>query len=355
MNAINERGGYPTRNFKTGVFAAAEKTSGEAIRDTILVRGKACWGCVVACGRTTRVKEAPYQVEGEGPEYETTWSLGAMCGIDDLAAITYAHNLCDDMGIDQISFGVTVACAMELSEKGLLPKDKLAGLEMKFGNSQAIVELAWRTAYRNGIGDDIALGSKRLAEKYGDPELAMQVKGLELPAYDPRAFQGHGLGYATSNRGGCHLRAYMISPEVLDIPVKLDRFETKEKAKWVKWYQDYFSMLDSLVVCKFLTFALMPEDMTPLFNATMGYNWKVDDFMEAGERIYNLERMFINREGFDRKDDTLPARLLREPLPNGPSKGMICHLDRMLDEYYDLRGWQDGVPTQAKLRQLNLA
>ena len=354
VNVINERGGYPTRNFQTGVFESADKTSGETIKDTILVRGKACWGCTVACGRTTHVKTPPYQVEGEGPEYETTWSLGAMCGIEDLAAITYAHNLCDDMGIDQISFGSTVACAMELYEKGLLPKEKLEGLELKFGNPQAIVELAWRTAYRTGIGDDIALGSRRLAEKYGSPDSAMQVKGLELPGYDPRAFQGQGLGYATSNRGGCHLRAYMISPEVLDIPVKLDRTETKEKAKWVKWYQDYYSMIDSLVVCKFLSFALMPEDMTPLLNAATGWKWMVDDFMKAGDRIYTLERMFINREGFSRKDDTLPARTLRVPLSEGPSKGWVSHLDRMLDEYYNLRGWNDGVPTEAKLKQLNL-
>jgi len=354
VNPINERGGFPTRNFQTGVFETADKISGETIRDTILVKGKPCWGCIIACGRVTHVKTSPYQVEGEGPEYETAWSLGAMCGIDDLSAVTYAHNICDDMGIDPISLGATVACAMELYEKGLIPKEKLAGLDLKFGNPQAIVELAWKTGYRDGLGDDIALGSKRLAEKYGAPELAMHVKGLELPAYDPRAFQGHGLGYATSNRGGCHLRAYMISPEVLDIPVKLDRFETKGKAKWVKWYQDYFSVIDSLVVCKFLSFALLPEDMTPLLNAITGWNWTVEDFMQAGDRIYTLERLFINREGFSRKDDTLPTRLLKEPMPEGPSKGWVNRLDDMLDEYYHLRGWKDGVPTKQKLKELGL-
>lgn len=354
VNIINENGGYPTRNFQTGVFETADKTSGETIKDTILVKSKPCWGCIVACGRVTQVKAAPYQVEGEGPEYETTWSLGAMCGIDDLGAITYAHNLCDDLGIDGISFGVTVACAMELYERGLIPKEKLRGLKLNFGNPQTIVELAWKTAYRNGFGDDIALGARRLAEKYGAPELAMHVKGLELPAYDPRAFQGHGLGYVTSNRGGCHLRAYMISTEVLGIPVKLDRFETKGKAKWVKWFQDYFSVIDSLVVCKFLTFALLPEDIVPLINAITGWNWTVEDFMKAGERIYTLERLFINREGFDRKDDSLPARLLKEPMPEGPAKGYVVKLEEMLDEYYNLRGWKDGVPTEEKLKELEL-
>lgn len=355
VNVINERGGYPTRNFQTGVFETADDTSGETIKEKILVSGKPCWGCMIACGRVTRVRTPPYQVEGEGPEYETTWSLGAMCGIDDLGAITYAHNICDDMGMDPISFGSTVACAMELYEKGFIPKEKLSGLRLTFGNPQAIVELAWKTAYRNGFGDEIALGSKRLAEKYGAPDLAMHSKGLELPAYDPRAFQGHGLGYATSNRGGCHLRAYMISPEVLGIPVSLDRFDTKGKAKWVKWYQDYFSVIDSLVVCKFLSFALMPEDMTAMLNAITGWNWSEEDFMRTGDRIYTLERLFINREGFGRKDDTLPPRLLKEPMPEGPSKGYVTKLAEMLDEYYAIRGWRDGVPTKEKLAELGLA
>ncbi|KPV61803.1 MAG: Tungsten-containing aldehyde ferredoxin oxidoreductase [Candidatus Bathyarchaeota archaeon BA2] len=189
----------------------------------------------------------PYQVEGEGPEYETDWSLGAQCGIDDLDAITKAHNICDEMGIDPISFGNTVGCAMELYEKGKIPKEKLYGLELKFGNSQAIVELAWRTAYRIGFGNDIALGAKRLAEKYGAPEIAMHVKGLELPAYDPRGAKGYGLAYATSNRGGCHLRAYMIAPEILGIPEKLDPLKTEGKASWVKTLQDVCSICDSLV------------------------------------------------------------------------------------------------------------
>jgi len=296
----------------------------------------------------------PYQVEGEGPEYETTWSLGAMCGIDDLDAITKAHNICDEMGMDPISFGNTVACAMELYEKGLIPKERLSGLELKFGNPQAIVELAWRAARRDGFGNDIALGSKRLAEKYGAPELAMQSKGLELPAYDPRGIQGHGLGYATSNRGGCHLRAYMIAPEILGIPEKLDPLKTEGKAQWVKTFQDIFTICDALVVCKFLTFALNADDLKDLTNPITEWKWTTDDLLQTGDRIYTLERMFINREGFGRKDDTLPTRLLKEPMPDGPVKGHIFELDKMLDEYYELRGWKDGKPTKQKLKQLQL-
>jgi aldehyde:ferredoxin oxidoreductase len=356
VNIINEAGIFPTRNFQTGVFPTAGKTSGEALKETgILVKNKPCWGCPIACGRVSRVKNPPYQTDGEGPEYETTWSLGATCGIDNLEAITKAHNICDEMGIDPISFGSTVACAMELYEKGLIPKEKLGGLELKFGNPQAIVELAWRTAYRAGFGDEIAVGAKRLAKKYGAPELAMHVKGLELPAYDPRGVKGHGLGYATSNRGGCHLRAYMIAPEILGVPEKLDPLKTEGKAQWVKTFQDIFSICDSLVVCKFLTFALSADDLKDLTNPITGWNWATEDLLKTGDRIYTLERMFINREGFDRKDDTLPPRLLKEPMPEGAAKGHVADLEKMLDEYYRVRGWKDGKPTKEKLKELGLA
>ena len=355
VNVINEIGAYPTRNFQTGVFPTADKTSGETMRDKILVKGKPCWGCIVACGRVTKVTEPPYQVEGEGPEYETIWSMGAMCGIDDLNAIAKAHNICDDLGMDPISFGATVGCAMELNEKKLIPKSKLYGLDLKFGNPQAIVELAYWTGYRSNFGDDIALGSKRLAQKYGAPDLSMDVKGLELPAYDPRVVQGHGLGYATSNRGGCHLRAYMIAPEVAGIPEKLDPYQTAGKAKWVKTFQDLFSVCDSLVTCKFITFALSADDLKDLTNPLTDWNWTTDDFMQTGDRIYTLERMFINREGFGRKDDTLPKRLLKEPMPEGPAKGRVNELDKMLDDYYNVRGWKDGKPTEAKVKELGLA
>ncbi|MDI6820028.1 MAG: aldehyde ferredoxin oxidoreductase family protein [Candidatus Hodarchaeaceae archaeon] len=355
VNIINEHGIYPTRNFQTGTFPTADKTSGETIAKTILVKNKACWGCPIACGRVTRVTQPPYQVEGEGPEYETDWSLGANCGIDDLNAITKAHNLCDELGIDPISYGNTVGCAMELYERGKISKERLGGLELRFGNPQVIVELAWRTAYRVGFGDDIALGAKRLAEKYGVPELAMHVKGLELPAYDPRGVQGHGLGYATSNRGGCHLRAYMIAPEILGIPERLDGFATDGKARWVKTFQDLFAVCDSAVVCKFLTFAFGAPEIAELLNAIAGWNWSADDLLKAGERIYNLERLFINREGFGREHDTLPSRLLKEPMPEGPAKGHVVKLDAMLDEYYKLRGWKDGRPTPEKLKELGLS
>lgn len=356
VNIINKHGIYPTRNFQMGVFPAADEASGETIAETILVKSKACWGCPIACGRVTKITQAPWQVEGEGPEYEAIWALGAQCGVNGLGAIVKAHNLCDELGMDPISYGNALGCAMELYERGKISKERMGGLELKFGNPQAVVELTWRTAHRVGFGDDIALGAKKLAEKYGMPELAMHVKGLELPAYDPRGAQGHGLGYATSNRGGCHLRAYMIAPEVLGIPERVDRFATEGKARWVKWFQDLYAVVDSAVVCKFLTpFALMPADVAELLNAVTGWDWTPDDLMQAGERIYNLERLFINREGFGREQDTLPVRLLNEPMPEGPAKGRVVELDEMLDEYYKLRGWVDGKPRAEKLRELGLA
>ena len=354
VNIINETGGFPTRNFKTGVFEKAADISGERIAETVLVKKKACWGCIVACGRVSRVKTPPYQVDGEGPEYETAWSLGAMCGINDLNAVVKAHNICDDMGMDPISFGSTVACAMELYEKGKIPEEKLGGMTLEWGNPQTIVELAWRTAYRDGFGDEIAMGAKRLAAKYGMPELSMDVKGLELPAYDPRAYKGHGLGYATSNRGGCHLRAYLIAPEVLGIPEKLDPLTPQGKAEWVRIFQDLFCVVDSMVICKFSTFAIGAEEFVSVTNPITGWDWTADDIMKAGERIYNLERLYINREGFDGKDDTLPKRLLEEPMPEGAAKGHVVELKQMLEEYYKIRGWVNGRPTEEKLKELEI-
>jgi aldehyde:ferredoxin oxidoreductase len=189
----------------------------------------------------------------------------------------------------------------------------------------------------------------RLAKKYGAPELAMQVKGLELPAYDPRGVQGHALGFATSNRGGCHLRAYMIQVEIFGMPEKLDRFAVADKAKWVKMFQDLFAVVDSAQICKFAMNALGAPELTEFINAVTGWNWTADDTMKTGERIYNLERMFINREGFTGKDDTLPKRFLEIPNP------IPVRLSKLLSDYYEVRGWTDGKPTSSKLKELGLA
>lgn len=360
VNVINGEGGLPARNFQTGVFPAADKISGETLKDTLLIKGKGCWGCTIRCGRVTKIPAGgPFSGEGEGPEYESIWALGAQCGVDNLEAISKAGYLCNELGLDTIEMGNLIGLAMELYEKGYMEEKDTRGVDLRFGNEQAIVELTWRTAYRSGLGDDIAEGGIALAKKYKAPEFFMGVKGQGLPAYDPRAFQGHGLGYATSNRGGCHLRAYMIAAEVAGEVtgerIKLDPLKTEGKAKWLKIFQDLYGACDSLIVCKFNTFAVGAEEFAGLLTSATGWKYTAEDMMKIGERIYNLERAFNIREGFKgREEDTLPKRFLEEPLPEGPKKGQVLKLGEMLDEYYELRGWEDGVPTKAKLKELGL-
>ncbi len=359
VKIINGAGILPTRNFRTGVFEGADKISGELLAEKYLDRQKsleeACWGCMINCARYTRVTNSPFSGEGGGPEYETLWAFGAQTGTDNIEAVIKANYLCNELGLDTISMGHTIGTFMELVEKGKIPAEKLRGLKAEWGTPEAIVELVWRTAYRSGIGDDLAEGALRLAEKYGAPEVAMVVRGQELPAYDPRGAQGHGLAYATSNRGGCHLRAYMISPEVLGVPSQVDRFSTQGKPQLVKEFQDVFAFLDSMIVCKFSSFALWDEDYAAIVSAVTGFNLTKEDVHVVGERIYNAERVFnILSFGDGRSYDTLPKRLLEEPMPEGPSKGHVVRLSEMLNEYYKVRGWVDGRPTRAKLEELGL-
>ncbi len=350
---INENGLYPTRNFQTGVFEETEKVNGETLREKYLVRNVACWGCPIACGRKTKL---PNGREGEGPEYEVGWAYGADLGISDLEAIVEANYLSNELGLDPISAGGTIACAMEMYEKGYLPKDKVDGPELKFGNAEALLAYVKKIAYREGLGDELAEGSYRFAEKYGHPELSMSVKKQELPAYDPRGAQGHALEYATSNRGGCHVRGYMISPEILGVPEKLDPQELKGKPEWVKVFQDLTAVIDSAGMCLFTSFALGAPDYAALLTAVTGFEYTPEEALKAGERIWNLERLFNLKAGFTKADDTLPKRLLEEPMPDGPNKGQVAHIDKLLPEYYKVRGWdENGVPTEEKKKELGLA
>ncbi|MEM0228061.1 MAG: aldehyde ferredoxin oxidoreductase C-terminal domain-containing protein, partial [Ignisphaera sp.] len=190
---------------------------------------------------------------------------------------------------------------------------------------------------------------------YGLPEIAMVVRDQELPAYDPRGVQGHGLAYATSNRGGCHLRAYMIAPEVVGVPQLLNRFETRGKAAWVKEFQDVFAVVDSLIVCKFVTFAYWADVLSEQLSTVTGWDMSVDELKKVGERIYNAERVFnVLAFGDGETYDTLPKRLLEEPMPEGPAKGYVARIGEMLPEYYTIRGWVKGRPTRSKLEELDL-
>lgn len=355
VNILNQTGALPTRNWKDGgIFEHADETSGESLTEKYLVRNKGCFGCNMGCGRVTRIPDGKFKGFGEGPEYEAGWSYGADCGVRDLAAICKANFICNELGMDPITMGSTIACAMELNEKDLLTKEELEG-SLCFGDAEAIVEYTRKTGYREGFGDKLAEGSYRLAESYGRPELSMSVKKQEMPAYDGRGVQGMGLEYATSNRGGCHVRGYLTSPEVLGLPVKLDPLVTTEKASWLKIFQDLTAVVDSAGICLFTTFAIgLPEIASMLRDAT-GMDCSDEDVLKAGERIWNLEKLFNLKAGFTKKDDTLPERLLKEPLPSGPAKGKVVELDTMLKDYYQVRGWDElGVPTEEKLKELTL-
>jgi len=355
VNIINNAGSLPFKNWQTGVNPEADKISGETLAKKYLVKKRPCWGCTIGCGRVTSVKKGPYQVlYSEGPEYESIWALGNSTGVMELDAVVKANHLCDELGLDPISTGSTIAAAMELREKGSIPEEDLQGIDLRFGNAAALVESIWHTAYRTGFGKYLALGSRRLCEIYGHPELSMSVKGMEMPAYDPRGIKGIGLNYATANRGGCHVTGYTISPEILGLPEKIDPLKWVGKAKWVKTFQDFTCLVNSTVNCLFVTFALGLKDYSDLLSAVTGWDLSEDDLIKIGERIYNLERLIINEYGFDDKDDTLPPRLLKEPMPKGPAKGRTVELDKMKKEYYKLRGWVNGKPKKEKLQELGI-
>jgi len=353
-NIINSIGAYPTRNFQESQFEDVDEVSGEALVEKgYLTKNVACYACPIACGRKTAL---PDGAEGEGPEYEVGWSYGASCGVNDLISITRAGFMCNNLGFDAISAGATIATAMELYEKGIIKKEELGvGPELKFGSSEAIIYYTKLMANREGIGDKMADGAYRLAESYGHAEYAMTVKKQEIPAYDPRVVQGQGLAYATNNRSGDHTRAYMISPEVLGIPEKLDSQQNEGKAGWVKAFQELTAIIDAAGLCIFTSFALGGPDYLAMITNATGFDWDEAEMMKTGERIWNLEREFNLRAGIDPSQDTLPDRLLNEKIKSGPGKGNVNRLDTMLPEYYQLRGWDEkGIPTDEKLKELDI-
>jgi len=345
VNVVNAHGMFPTDNFKRGVFNDAEGISGEKIAEVLLQKRSACFKCPIACGRTTKTANK----SGEGPEYESVWAFGAQLGINDLTKITEANYLCNELGLDTITTGSTIGCAMELFEKGAFPH------ELKWGDASILENLVKDIAYKRGIGAELALGSKRLAEKYGRPELAMHVKGMELPAYDPRGVQGQALSYATSSRGGCHMKGYAIAPEILGSPMNIDRYSSEGKAEIVALLQDISAVVDSTVLCRFLQFAMSISTFTEMVNVVTGWDYTDEELLEVGKRIYSLEREFNSKAGFVRKDDMLPPRFLEEELEEGSSRNRVVQLDKMLDEYYAIRGWdKKGIPTDETKKNLGI-
>ncbi|TKJ29647.1 MAG: aldehyde ferredoxin oxidoreductase [Chloroflexi bacterium B3_Chlor] len=357
INIINQFGALPTRNFQEGYFPDADSVSGETLKELLYERSVACATCPVACGRATKTANR----SGEGPEFETMWALGPACGVKDLELITEANYNCNESGFDTISAGSTIACAMELWERGYLDtatqdmiREQLGG-ELRFGNGEAVLKCTELIGRNEGFGKLLAEGSLRLASLFAHPELSMSVKGLELPAYDPRGFNAMGLAYATSNRGGCHLRAYFVGPEALATPYAVDRFASEGKPALVILYQDLSAVIDSLGLCIFTIFALNPEHYASLLSTVTGEPLDGRQLLRMGERIWNLERLFNLREGFAKEDDRLPPRFSQETLPRGHSKNQVVDLEPLLEEYYRLRGWdEEGVPTKEKLNELGL-
>ncbi|KPL72059.1 aldehyde:ferredoxin oxidoreductase [Ornatilinea apprima] len=356
VNILNSVGSLPTRNFHDGYFPNADKFGGETMTAKYLVRPKGCFSCVISCGRVTKVTNPKFAGEGEGPEYESAWGFGSDCGIDNMDAITKANYLCNELGLDTITCAATIACAMDLYESGHITAKDTGGMALNFGNAENMVKMVEMIAHREGIGDQLAEGSYRLATRYGHPEFSMSAKMQEMPAYDPRGVQGIGLHYATSNRGGCHVRGYTISPEVLGVPFKVDQHATTGKPELVITFQNLTAALDSTGSCLFTTFGIGAEELAALLSAVTGVSYSVEDFMKAGDRIWNLERLFGLKSAISGKDDRLPERMMKEPIQTGPSKGEVSHMDEMLPEYYQLRGWDaEGVPTPEKLKELSLA
>ena len=354
VNVINGVGAFPTNNAQDAYFPDAEKISGETLRERNLVRNEGCAECPIACGRVTEIREGKYKGNrGGGPEYESIWSLGAMCGVSDLDAVVMANYLCDKYGMDTISAGSTVACAMELYEAGYMPKED-SPFPLSFGSGEAMVEAIKLMGEQKGqLGELLAQGSYRLGEHYGHPELSMSSKKQEFPAYDPRGIKGIGLEYATSNRGACHVRGYTIAAEVLSGAA--DRLKYEGKGDLVKAFQDLTAVLDSTGICLFTTFGMGGEDIASLLSTATGFDCDANEFVKIGERIWNLEKLFNLKAGFSRKDDSLPPRILSEPIKTGPSKGEIEELDKMLDDYYKARSWDnEGMPTDDKLKELEL-
>jgi aldehyde:ferredoxin oxidoreductase len=367
---VNVRGGYPTHNWQEGVFDQIEEVNAQALTDRVLIEGVNCFACPVICGRKTEIRDGKWEGEsGEGPEYETANMFGAMCGVADMNAITMANYLCNSYGLDTISTGSTIAFGLECYDRGILTAEQTGGQALHFGDGDLVVDLVGKIARREGVGDLLAEGTRALAERLGQgsAHFAMNVKGLELPAYDPRAAKICGLGYVTANRGGDHITAYIEGPTFIDVPFLLVEDSTirdpfvanPAEAQVVVDMENAMTTLDCLGGCKFMGILLTAEDLVGLVADATGWDFDVTDFRTGGERVYNLMRACCVREGIGREQDTLPGRLMNDPLPDGPAEGMVIDgetLEAMKDAYYESRGWDlaTGIPTPAKLRQLAL-
>jgi len=347
-NLINEVGALPTKNSQLTHWDEAEKHSGEYVNSHLRVANNTCHACPVGCKIEIEVKDGKYKTRVESIEFESAWSLGSNCLLSDAEAISFMIDRCNEYGLDTIELGHAFSVTMEAYEKGIISE------ELIWGDADSMIELTRKIAYREGLGGVLAEGPARAAASWGAPELSMSVKGQSIPAYDPRGIQGIGLGYATSNRGACHLRGYTVASEIAGIPEPTDRLKPEGKGELLKIFQDMLAFSDSMNICKFSSFSENAEHYAEQYSAMTGVPMTADDVMRAGERIYNLERYYNNLAGFNRReDDFLPERFTKEPA-SGNSTGHVSRMDIMLEEYYQVRGWKDGLVPNDKLRELGI-
>jgi aldehyde:ferredoxin oxidoreductase len=357
----NSLGALPTRNFTNAVFEGAEKVSGEYLNERFVVKLNGCSSCAMRCEHIAVVPEGPYKGTTTRVEYEPLWAFGPHCGVDRMDAIIKAMDLCNYYGMDSLSAGNIVGFAMDLYEHGILTKKDTDGLELEFGNAEAMIELVHKIGKREGIGDILAEGVKRAAEKIGKgaEKYANHIKGLEMTGYDIRGLKTAALGYAVSFRGADHNRHGAYG---LDLKGTVDRFKAeKGRAKLIIDLENLYTIIDSLIVCKFSrgTYYESFKDLARYYTLVTGIEMTPEELELAGERINNLGRLFNIREGFTRKDDHLPPKIMSTPIPDDTvSKGSYItqeELDLMLDDYYATRGWtKEGVPTLEKLQELGL-
>ncbi len=328
LNYMREAGLLSSSNFRYPAPFESASVSGEALTDTLLKKRRACLFCPVACGRVTR--------EGDGPEYESLWALGVNLSIHDIEKVAKLNGLCNEFGLDTISTGSVIGMAVELSEKGKL------GLAARYGDFEKIASLITAIAERREEGSILSLGTRKLGEMFDARDMAAQSKGLEIAAYDPRGAYGNALGYATSNRGGCHMQGYLVGAEILGVPKLVDRFSSQGKGSLLALYQNISAFMDTLVMCRFASLAIPHDYYARIASVVTGAKITWEESITVGERIWNLEKLFNLREGVE--EDKLPARFADVPL------------ETLLKEYYEVRGWDEaGKPGKEVLEKLGLA
>ncbi len=321
----------------------------------------ACYGCPIRCSNFTEGEYADIKAKGEGPEYETTMAFGSNIDNDDYNLLIVANTLCNDLGMDTITAGDSIAFFMELYERGILSRDEVDGYDFRFGNKDIIVEVLHKISKREGVGELLSLGVREASKRVGRgaERYAIHVKGLEPPGYDPRGSVGMGLNYATSNRGACHLRSAMYVPELLY--KTLDRLAVRGKEEYMTRMQNILSVIDSMVMCKFASrYGYLDDEknISEALSAVVGYDYSPEEVLEIGDRIWNMERLYILREGYTKNDDTLPDRFFEEPIDVGTGEKRAIPKEefyKAIEDWYLARGWSiDGRPTKEKLEELGL-